>query len=152
MEDRRISVHQISASSSQDANSIPDYGRLNGRKVDGTFGVWIALYQDINQWYQVNFNTIIKLIEIHTQGQSNQWVKEYTVSYGFHPNRIDYQFYQQNGQTKVIKLFCDIVLIYTSEMLHTYIQVRTVTRALIGGKGRLVMTSKFSLKDPQLKG
>ena len=107
MEDRRISVHQISASSYQDVNSIPDYGRLNGRKVDGTFGVWIALYQDTNQWYQVDFNTIIKLIEIHTQGQSNQWVKEYTVSYGFHPNLIDYQFYQQNGQTKVFQANSD---------------------------------------------
>ena len=101
MGDRRISAHQISASSYEDANSIPDHGRLNGRKTDGTFGVWIAGYENTMQWYQVDFQTTVKLIEIHTQGQSHQWVKEYTISFGFDPHFIYSQSYQQNGETKV---------------------------------------------------
>jgi hypothetical protein len=109
MEDRRISVHQISASSSLDEKFLPDYGRLN---VDANHGAWIALLLDTAQWYQVDFERIVKLIEIHTQGRTpdaneEQWVKEYTVSYAHHPDRIDSQFYQKNGQAKV-KSFCSM--------------------------------------------
>ena len=103
MQDRRISAHQISASTFWDPNYLPDYGRLNIRHAHGS---WLARNQNTDQWYQVDFEAIVKLIEIHTQGLgvTGRWVKEYTVSYSFHPDRIDSQFYQQNGQTKVKQL------------------------------------------------
>ena len=98
MEDYRISKYQLSASSEYEGLE-KHLGRLNGQEC------WAAKHLDMNQWYQVDFTTTVRLLEIHTQGRpinnGNQWVKQYTVSYGYRPDRIDSQFYQQDGQTKV---------------------------------------------------
>ena len=98
MEDNRISNYQLSASSEY-GGLEKHLGRLNGQ------ACWGANHKDMNQWYQVDFTTTVRLLEIHTQGRpinnGNQWVKQYTVSYGYRPDRIDSQFYQQDGQTKV---------------------------------------------------
>lgn len=106
MESRIISVHQISASSYFNETTTPDRGRLNMKNENRSFGAWVSAIDDTSQWYQVDFERIIKLIEIDTQGRTafgsqEYWVKQYTVSYGYHPERIDAQFYQQSGQTKV---------------------------------------------------
>ena len=103
MEDRRISTYQLTAST-YFATTVPDYGRLNEQKTDEHFGVWLAKEENTDQWYQADFEKTVKLVEIQTQGRPQylpHWVKEYSLSYGLHPDRIDSQFYQENGQTKV---------------------------------------------------
>ena len=96
MEDNRIGAHQLSASSSHKQNKA-DRGRLNGASD------WASEHRDSNQWYEVDFMTTVRLQEIHTQGAPghDEWVKQYTVSYGYHPDRIDSLVYEQNGGTKV---------------------------------------------------
>lgn len=98
MEDNRIGAHQLSVSSSYNQNYKADRGRLNNAASH-----WASLHIDSNQWYEVDFMTTVRLQEIHTQGAPgfDQWVKQYTVSYGYHPDRIDSLVYEQNGGTKV---------------------------------------------------
>ena len=97
MEDNRIGAHQLSVSSIYDQIYTADRGRLNGASD------WAPQHADSSQWYEVDFMTTVRLQEIHTQGAPahDEWVKQYTVSYGYHPDRIDSLVYQQNGGTKV---------------------------------------------------
>ena len=48
----------------------------------GKYGGWLAKYNDVGQFLQVDFGRPVKVTKIATQGryEGNQWVSRYTVS------------------------------------------------------------------------
>ena len=49
----------------------------------GHYGAWVAKYNDIGQFLQVDFGKPVKVTKIATQGrhEKNEWVTRYTMSY-----------------------------------------------------------------------
>ncbi|XP_031562905.1 uncharacterized protein LOC116298543 [Actinia tenebrosa] len=74
---------QMRASSEWNSGHRAANGRLHFRAGGGRTGAWSAKYNNAEQWLQVDFGKIAKIIKIATQGRqdANQWVKSYTLSY-----------------------------------------------------------------------
>ena len=92
MESGDIPDSAITASSSYNGNSLPSIGRLHFLSAgSGKHGSWIARTNDVNQWFEIDFGSWIKISAIETQGRqdANQWVKTYSVSFSY-----DGVFYQ----------------------------------------------------------
>ena len=83
MESGHLPDSAISASTSHDANHIPQFGRLNKIPASGKAGAWCAKSNDGNQWLQVSFGRQTTVTKVATQGRydSNQWVTSYSLSY-----------------------------------------------------------------------
>ena len=83
MESGHLPDSAISASTSYDANHIPQFGRLNKIPASGKAGAWCAKSNDVKQWLQVSFGRQTTVTKMATQGRykSNQWVTSYTLSY-----------------------------------------------------------------------
>lgn len=102
MENYKIRDTQISASSQWNTYHGPANGRLNflgvGEQISGS---WSASVNDVSQWLQVDFLHNATVTEIGTQGRHDkyQYVASYRVSYS--NDGVNFQFYQQNGQTTV---------------------------------------------------
>ena len=83
MESGHLPDSAISASTSYDANHIPQFGRLNKIPASGKAGAWCAKSNDVKQWLQVSFGQQTTVTKVATQGRHkyNQWVTSYTLSY-----------------------------------------------------------------------
>ena len=85
MEDGTITDDQIRASSQYTSGHGPNNGRLDFTGGNGRVGAWCALFQDLNQWIQVDLRTLKTVSGIVIQGRSDwgtQWVTKYKVQYG----------------------------------------------------------------------
>ncbi|XP_038060996.1 uncharacterized protein LOC119731795 [Patiria miniata] len=82
MEDGRIPDESITASSFWDnrADHAPPRARLNTK---GYAGAWVEDSGDLSPWIQVDFNGIVTITGLITQGRedNDQWVTEYQVTY-----------------------------------------------------------------------
>ena len=83
MQNGQIPNHAITASSQYDASASPSNARLMSTNGAGHYGGWVAKYNDIGQFLQVDFGRPLKVTKIATQGryQKSEWVTRYTVSY-----------------------------------------------------------------------
>ena len=84
MTSREIPDSAISASSSYNTDSLaPFVGRLSPFPDGNIFGGWASLYNDGDQFLQVDLGTERKITAVATQGSkiSDQWVKSYSLSY-----------------------------------------------------------------------
>ena len=73
----------LSASTSVNADHIPQFGRLNKIPASGKAGAWCAKSNDGNQWLQISFGRQTTVTKVATQGryETNQWVTSYSLSY-----------------------------------------------------------------------
>ncbi len=91
MEDGRIEIGQITASSVKPAYNRPpgyhgvQYARIGTMQTVNNCGGWQPKYSDVNQWIQVNLRGVMWVSGVMTQGRNsdkiNQWVKRFKVLY-----------------------------------------------------------------------
>ena len=99
MENREISDKQISASSEWDSNHAPIQGRLQFTKTGAKQGAWCALYNNANQWLQIDLRVQHRVTRVATQGRNgahSQWVTEYKLQYS--NDGVMFQYYREEGQ------------------------------------------------------
>ena len=110
MQSGQIPNSAITASSEYNANGSPFYARLMSTNAAGKYGGWLAKYNDIGQFLQVDFGKPVKVTKIATQGryEANQWVNRYTVS-SSQDNGV-YKDYMNNqfGVVRVSRLLISI--------------------------------------------
>ena len=95
MENFRITFAQISASSQNDSDHAPYYGRLHYK---GNTRAWTAGVSDLNQWIQIDFGIDTSVTYVVTQGRHNssQWVTQYKLQYS--NDGITFQVFKQQGE------------------------------------------------------
>jgi len=83
MESGHLPDSALSASTSYNANHIPQFSRLNKIPASGKAGAWSSSKNDGNQWLQVYFGRETTVTKVATQGRydDNQWVMSYSLSY-----------------------------------------------------------------------
>ena len=83
MESGHLPDSALSASTSYNANHIPQFSRLNKIPASGKAGAWCASKNDGNQWLQVYFGRETTVTKVATQGRydNTQWVMSYSLSY-----------------------------------------------------------------------
>ena len=83
MESGHLPDSALSASTSANADHIPQFGRLNKIPASGKAGAWCAKSNDGNQWLQISFGRQTTVTKVATQGryETNQWVTSYSLSY-----------------------------------------------------------------------
>lgn len=101
MENLKIDDSQITASTFHGAFHEARNSRLNFQNGFGRAGSWVARYNDVNQWLQVDFIKKVKLGKVGTQGRwdYDQWVTSYLLSYSIDQNH--FQVYKHCGEVKV---------------------------------------------------
>ena len=102
MESRLIVDSQLTASSSRSPTSGAWNARLNLTRItDIRDGGWIAADDDKDPWLLIDFIANVTITAIVSQGVhgGQHWVKNYTVSFGFHRNFL--QDYKADGMIKV---------------------------------------------------
>ena len=110
MEDGNISDSQINASSEFFSYYLASHARLNHPVF------WAALSSNMDQWLQVDFNQVVPLTKVATQGRSleqgdyYQWVTTYSLSYSH--NGAAFKFYKQFGEVKVRCRSLSILLMF----------------------------------------
>ena len=84
MESGAIPDSWISASSEIVWQYLDHQARLNFKASGGKAGSWAALYNNNNQWLQVDLQQTTRVSRIATQGRNGypQWVTEYKLQYG----------------------------------------------------------------------
>ncbi|XP_028411617.1 EGF-like repeat and discoidin I-like domain-containing protein 3 [Dendronephthya gigantea] len=104
MESGDINDEQITASSERDINHKAANGRLNFTPRDGRRGAWSSKHNDVNQWFQVDFQRSTLVTGISTQGwaSKNQFVKNYTIS--FRNDGVDFQSSPQKFQGNIDRI------------------------------------------------
>ena len=106
MQNRKISNSAITASSEYSTSSKAIYGRLHFLFRSGiNYGAWSAKTNDVFQYLQINFGDWTKVTRVAIQGRqdANQWVKSYSLSYGY--DAAFFKYYYEDGEKKVISLF-----------------------------------------------
>ena len=88
MKDGRILDSQITASTTwPDTNfdQYPSHARLDRPAGGGTYGSWIAEFNDVIQWIKADLGTVKYVSGIVLQGRqdSDQWVTGYKVQYSY---------------------------------------------------------------------
>ena len=114
MESGHLPDSALSASTSYNANLIPQFSRLNKIPSKGKAGAWCARRNDGNQWLQVYFGQETTVTKVATQGryESNERVMSYSLSYSV--DGTHWAWYRlSNGHVKVFEttkidadLFC----------------------------------------------
>ncbi len=101
MESGEILDGQISASSEYDSKHSAQNGRLNYKNPPGA---WSAKLSDGRSWLQVDFENLVIITEVLTQGRSDlpQWVTSFTLSYTNNSN--EFIQYSKNGVQKVTEV------------------------------------------------
>ena len=101
MEDRRILLGHLRASSSYNYNHGPDRARLNMYASHGRTGAWVARYRNTRQWLQIDLRQLSIVKGIATQGrrEAHQWVKTFQLSYSRYGAR--FRSYVSHGRVKV---------------------------------------------------
>lgn len=110
MQNGRIRLTQLSASSSWDVNHGPRNGRLNFRRTGSRMGAWCARRNDRYQYYQVDFRRAMRVVKIATQGRQDaaQWVTQYFVTYSQDGN--SFAEYKENSNRKVVPSDSSLVI------------------------------------------
>ncbi|XP_020631519.1 coagulation factor V-like [Orbicella faveolata] len=100
MQNGRIRLTQLSASSSWDANHGPRNGRLKFHRTGSRMGAWCARRNDRYQYYQVDFRRAMRVVKIATQGRQDaaQWVTQYFVTYS--QDGCSFAEYKENSNRK----------------------------------------------------
>ncbi|XP_078365178.1 retinoschisin-like [Oculina patagonica] len=97
MESGAILDSQITASSEHNSNHAAHQARLRFRGGGGKAGGWAALYNDNNQWLQVDLQQTTRVTRIATQSRYDgiQWVTEYKLQYS--EDGHTFTFYRRSG-------------------------------------------------------
>ncbi len=113
MESGYLPDSALSASSTYDANHIPQFSRLNKIPASGKVGAWCARSNDGNQWLEVYFGRETTVTKVATQGtyNHNQWVMSYSLSYSV--DGVHWSWYRlSDGQIKVpLCIFCHYLIL-----------------------------------------
>jgi len=99
MENYKITVAQISASSQYGADYAPNYGRLHFKAGGGYNGGWSGKASNLNQWFQIDLRIATNVTFVATQGRNghfNQWVTMYKLQYS--EDGATFQVYKQTGE------------------------------------------------------
>ena len=101
MQNENIPDSAISASSEYNIYGKAINGRLHFLYRSGRYGAWVARLNDGYQFLQVDFGSWTKVSRVAIQGRSdaNQWVKSFSLSYGYDP--VFFKDYKEGGSTKV---------------------------------------------------
>ena len=101
MQNGKIKLGDIQASSQYDHRHRPDNGRLHFQRTSSRTGAWSARTNDKNQWFQVKFERAAKIRRVACQGRmdADQWVKKYTLEYSL--DGKSWKDYGFNGKTTV---------------------------------------------------
>lgn len=129
MQNGKIEDSAVSASTEYGTAYKAINGRLHFVYRSGRIGAWAAKTNDAYQFLQVNFGDWTKVTRVAIQGRSdyNQWVKNFTLSYGY--DHIFFKDYKEDGIKKVSgrqencfrkenKLFCIIKLQCCNNEIH----------------------------------
>ena len=85
MENGSIPTEAIKASSELDDKHSASRARLNTKPDGELMGAWVPLQSDENQWLQVDFAKVTRLVKIASQGEAGEsasrHVKQFSVSY-----------------------------------------------------------------------
>ena len=83
MENRHLRDSALKASSSYNANFVPQLSRLNTIPSKGRVGAWCAHKNNGNQWLQIKLGLETTVSKIVTQGRydGDHWVTSYSLSY-----------------------------------------------------------------------
>lgn len=83
MESYAIPDSKITASSRLDVKHEAARSRLNTVKQESWSGAWVAKFNDVFQWLEVEFPKVVKVTAVATQGRQDrsQWVKSYSIDY-----------------------------------------------------------------------
>ena len=103
MENGLIADGQITASSYLSGSHEPFLARLHLKPVPlGRIGAWASLYNDLNQWLQVDFGRQYNVSRIATQGRQDisQWVSKYKLQFS-EDGVMFYNYTNELGQIKV---------------------------------------------------
>jgi len=94
MQSKSIPDSKITASSEYNADYDATRSRLNTARQGRKGGSWIAKYNNVGQWVEVEFDVGVKFTGIATQGRpdANQWVTSYRIEYS-----LDGHFVKYNG-------------------------------------------------------
>ena len=106
MENGLIADGQITASSYLSGSHEPFLARLHLKPVPlGRIGAWASLYNDLNQWLQVDFGRQYNVSRIATQGRQDisQWVSKYKLQFS-EDGVMFYNYTNELGQIKVSTL------------------------------------------------
>ncbi|XP_066270902.1 EGF-like repeat and discoidin I-like domain-containing protein 3 [Branchiostoma lanceolatum] len=101
MESGAIPDGSITASSFYGPNDVPYYGRLNRIK-DGAWSAWIAKYNIIGQWLQVDLGEMKRVTGTIIQGRVSsiaQWVTSYKLQYS--TDRISWTTYTDSDGSEM---------------------------------------------------
>ena len=118
MESGYLPDSALSASTSYDANHIPQFSRLNKIPAKGKAGAWCAASNNRNQWLQVFFGRETTVTKVAIQGRyscCSQWVASFKLSYS--SDGIHWAWYRlSDGQTKVNVVYSTILLLVRSHV------------------------------------
>ena len=106
MENGLIADGQITASSYLSGSHEPFLARLHLKPVPlGRIGAWASLYNDLNQWLQVDYGRQYNVSRIATQGRQDisQWVSKYKLQFS-EDGVMFYNYTNELGQIKVSTL------------------------------------------------
>ncbi len=97
MESGAVLDSQITASSAHAVNHAAHLARLHFKGGVGIAGGWAALYNDNNQWLQVDLQQTTRVTRIATQGRNDyaQWVEKYKLQFG--EDGHTFTFYRRSG-------------------------------------------------------
>ncbi len=97
MESGAILDSRINASSQYSAAYPAHPARLHLKSTASSNGGWAALYNNNNQWLQVNLQQTTRVTLIATQGREDwdQWTKAYKLQYG--EDGVTFTFYKRLG-------------------------------------------------------
>ena len=107
MQNGRIPDSAIMASTEYNSALKAINGRLHFLYRSGRAGAWTAQKNDVFQFLQVNFGDWTKVTRVAIQGRqdANQWVKSFSLSYGYDP--IFFKVFKEDGSEKVIYVYCE---------------------------------------------
>ncbi|XP_071963293.1 retinoschisin-like isoform X2 [Antedon mediterranea] len=91
IEDKSVLTENLAASSEWNSFHGSQRARLNTLADSSGTGAWSALYNDQNQWIQVDLISVKTITGVITQGRNrfNQWVTAYEVFYSVDNNMFD---------------------------------------------------------------
>ena len=99
MQNGKIPDSAITASTEYNAQGSASNGRLHSGI---NYGAWLAQKNDVYQYLQVNFGDWTKVTRVAIQGRmdSDQWVKSFSLSYGY--DHVFFKDYKEGDVKKVI--------------------------------------------------
>ena len=103
MESGVISDGQITASTVWDVNHAAVQGRLHYLATPRKAGSWSAMFNNLDQWFQIDLgNQLTKITGLATQGRNNfgQWVTKYKVQYS--DDGANFRYYSDQCEIKVV--------------------------------------------------